>query len=289
MPPGLKPRAIWSSQARATANAAAGHLPPAMWLGLTLVASHLGLFLLVALARRLAEEAPPLARPRAGDRSQSGWVVRAGLRVFFRAGARNLRGCFLYISATGSTARPRGAAGSAIGLGRRGRRRRSGVSLSRANGVVGLAWTSGRAASAGCARPLRDAVDAGRRSADRAAGARRGPFFGENFQRRTARSLNSSPAMPASPRWSRSQPQPGRVFILPGRRSAAPGPRPSISSPRGSVLVWPASDNSGTPPTSLRAQFPTMVPEVPRSFARSIQGRLPLIRIGWAAMRPINP
>jgi hypothetical protein len=29
-----------------------------------------------------------------------------------------------------------------------------------------------------------------------------------------------------------------------------------------------------------------MVPEVQRSFARSIQGVLPLIRLGWATVRP---
>jgi hypothetical protein len=29
-----------------------------------------------------------------------------------------------------------------------------------------------------------------------------------------------------------------------------------------------------------------MVPEVPRVFARSIQGLLPLIRLGWAVVRP---
>jgi len=28
------------------------------------------------------------------------------------------------------------------------------------------------------------------------------------------------------------------------------------------------------------------VPEVPRVFARRVQGRLPLVRIGWAVIRP---
>ncbi len=43
---------------------------------------------------------------------------------------------------------------------------------------------------------------------------------------------------------------------------------------------------AGTPPPALRARFPDMVPEVPRSFDRSVQGRLPLLRIGWAMIRP---
>jgi hypothetical protein len=28
------------------------------------------------------------------------------------------------------------------------------------------------------------------------------------------------------------------------------------------------------------------VPEVPRAFERAVQGRLPLLRIGWALIRP---
>jgi hypothetical protein len=54
----------------------------------------------------------------------------------------------------------------------------------------------------------------------------------------------------------------------------------------GGVLVWPATDSAGTPPAVLKLQFPAMVPEVPRAFARSVQGVLPLIRIGWAVVRP---
>ncbi len=53
-------------------------------------------------------------------------------------------------------------------------------------------------------------------------------------------------------------------------------------------MVWPAGDNTGTPPAALKAQFPDMVPEVPRSFARSVQGLLPLIRVGWAGGAPAS-
>ncbi len=55
---------------------------------------------------------------------------------------------------------------------------------------------------------------------------------------------------------------------------------------QGGLLVWPAADNAGTPPAELKAQFPALVPEVPRSFARPVQGLLPLIRLGWAVLRP---
>jgi len=55
---------------------------------------------------------------------------------------------------------------------------------------------------------------------------------------------------------------------------------------QGGILVWPAADNSGSPPETLKVQFPDMVPEVPRSFPRAVQGMLPLIRLGWSMQRP---
>lgn len=54
----------------------------------------------------------------------------------------------------------------------------------------------------------------------------------------------------------------------------------------GGILVWPAKNTAGTPPADLKAQFPGLVPEVPQSFARPVQGFLPLIRLGWAVLRP---
>ena len=55
---------------------------------------------------------------------------------------------------------------------------------------------------------------------------------------------------------------------------------------KGGVIVWPIADASNAPPPALKALFPEMVPEVPRSFARPMQGLLPLIRLGWAVIRP---
>ena len=34
--------------------------------------------------------------------------------------------------------------------------------------------------------------------------------------------------------------------------------------------------------------FPDLVPEVPHAFERTVQGRLPLIRIGWGVLRPAS-
>jgi hypothetical protein len=55
---------------------------------------------------------------------------------------------------------------------------------------------------------------------------------------------------------------------------------------KGAIILWPAADQGGAPPPALKERFPDMVAEVPRSFDRSVQGRLPLLRIGWAMIRP---
>jgi hypothetical protein len=55
---------------------------------------------------------------------------------------------------------------------------------------------------------------------------------------------------------------------------------------KGAIVVWPTTDTAGTPPTDISRDFPDIVPEVPRAFERAVQGRLPLLRIGWALIRP---
>jgi hypothetical protein len=54
----------------------------------------------------------------------------------------------------------------------------------------------------------------------------------------------------------------------------------------GGVVVWRASDTAGTPPAEIARRFPGLVPEVPRSFDRLVNGRQPTLRIGWAIVRP---
>ena len=54
----------------------------------------------------------------------------------------------------------------------------------------------------------------------------------------------------------------------------------------GGVVVWRASDTSGTPPPAIGQRFPGLVPEVPRAFEWLVNGRQPLLRIGWAIVRP---
>ena len=58
---------------------------------------------------------------------------------------------------------------------------------------------------------------------------------------------------------------------------------------KGAIVVWPTTDTAGTPPAAIKQRFPDLVPEVPRAFERAVQGRLPLLRIGWALIRPQSP
>jgi len=57
----------------------------------------------------------------------------------------------------------------------------------------------------------------------------------------------------------------------------------------GGVVVWRALDTAGTPPAEIARQFPGLVPEVPRAFEWLVNGRQPLLRIGWAIVRPKTP
>jgi len=55
---------------------------------------------------------------------------------------------------------------------------------------------------------------------------------------------------------------------------------------RGGLVVWRAADTAGAPPPDIAARFPGLMPEVPRTFSRLIEGRLEPLRIGWAVVRP---
>ncbi|MGY4302941.1 hypothetical protein ACVIJ6_000184 [Bradyrhizobium sp. USDA 4369] len=113
-------------------------------------------------------------------------------------------------------------------------------------------------------------------------------FFVESFERRTNQPLQAVAG----------DPQLASLVALGRRRAhlfldAAPQRTPWISPARfaetGGVVVWRASDTVGTPPPELAQRFPGLVPEVPRSFDWLINGRQPLLRIGWAIMRPKAP
>lgn len=116
-----------------------------------------------------------------------------------------------------------------------------------------------------------------------------GRFFADSFARRVGKDL---PIVAGDPRTaalvelgSASRPS---LFLL-----ATPERSPWVSMrdvmQKGAILVWPTTDTAGAPPPDIKADFPDIVPEVPRAFERTVQGRLPLLRIGWAVIRPAAP
>ena len=116
-----------------------------------------------------------------------------------------------------------------------------------------------------------------------------GRFFADNFQRRTGKPLayvtGDERLAPLIALGAPSRPH--VYFDWAPQRS--PWASPADFARDGGLLVWPTVDNAGAPPPDLKAQFPAMVAEVPRSFARTVQGLLPLIRLGWAVVRPPTP
>jgi hypothetical protein len=113
-------------------------------------------------------------------------------------------------------------------------------------------------------------------------------FFGDSFERRTNRPL---PAVAGDA-------QLAALISLDASRphlllDAAPQRTPWLTVTKfnetGGVVVWRASDTVGTPPPDIAQRFPGLVPEVPRAFEWFVNGRQPLLRIGWAIVRPKTP
>jgi hypothetical protein len=113
-----------------------------------------------------------------------------------------------------------------------------------------------------------------------------GAFFADNYQRRTGKPLEyvTGDARIAPLVALGSPSRPHVYFDWAPQRS----PWATVADMRehGGLLVWPVGERSTAPPATLKAQFPDLVSEVPRSFARAVQGFLPLIRLGWAVVRP---
>jgi hypothetical protein len=113
-------------------------------------------------------------------------------------------------------------------------------------------------------------------------------FFGDSFERRTNQRLRAV-AGDAQLATLISL-DAGRPHLL---LDAAPERTPWLSLARfketGGVVVWRASDTVGTPPADIAQRFPGLVPEVPRAFEWPVTGRQPLLRIGWAIVRPKAP
>jgi hypothetical protein len=113
-----------------------------------------------------------------------------------------------------------------------------------------------------------------------------GGFFADSFERRIGKPLA---IVAGDPRTAAliglGAPSRPSLFL-----QATPARSPWVSiedvKAKGAIVVWPTVDTAGTPPPALTEIFPDLVPEVPRTFPRMVEGRLPLLRFGWAVIRP---
>jgi len=113
-------------------------------------------------------------------------------------------------------------------------------------------------------------------------------FFGDSFERRTnqrLRAVAGDPQLASFVALDKGRP---RLLL-----DATPERTPWLSLAKfnetGGVVVWRASDTSGTPPPDIAQRFPGLVAEVPRAFEWMVNGRQPLLRIGWGIVRPKAP
>ena len=266
--------------------AAARRFSPGVWLCIVLVASHLGLALLVALASGW----PRKTRDRAPEIERNPVEPFAKRFVYFFALAPAI--CAVAIAFASGRLGPLDHIAPLVVL--------SGLAVVVAAGDQVLLYRERMVSSAWVgllvAPPLLVVlglivlpwmVSSDLKIAQPA--NIEGGFFAENFQRRTGKPLpyvtGDARLVPLVALASPSRPH--VYFAWAPERS--PWARPDDIVAQGGVLVWPASDNTGTSPPTLKAQFPAMVAEVPRSFARSIQGFLPLIKVGWSVIRPQTP
>jgi hypothetical protein len=113
-----------------------------------------------------------------------------------------------------------------------------------------------------------------------------GRFFAETYQRRTGRPLQYVAGDPrVAPLIALAAPSRPHVYFSWAPKWSVWASAEDMRA-AGGVLVWPVTAADNAPPKALEAQFPGLVPEVPQSFARPVQGFLPAIRLGWAVLRP---
>jgi hypothetical protein len=113
-----------------------------------------------------------------------------------------------------------------------------------------------------------------------------GRFFADSFERRTGEPLA---VVAGDPRLAAlvalAAPSRPSVFF-----DADPARSPWVTADdirkKGAVVVWLSADTTPTPPPDIKAYFPDLVAELPRAFDRPVQGRLPVLWIGWGVIRP---
>lgn len=264
--------------------AAAGNWPPGVWLCVALVASHLGLALMVAISsgwlRQRRERAPEI------DRNPVEPYARRFVYFFALAPAL----CAIAIAFASGLLGPLDRVAPLLVL--------SGLAVVVAAGDQILLYRERMLSSAWLGLLVMPpalvvlglfvlpwTVSSDLKIAQ--PGKVEGQFFSENFLRRTGKPLAyvTGDARLAPLVALNAPGRPHVYFAWAPQRSPWANAGDVVN--KGGMLVWPANDNTGAPP-SLKAQFPTMVAEVPRSFSRSVQGFLPLIRVGWSVLRPVQ-
>ncbi len=113
-----------------------------------------------------------------------------------------------------------------------------------------------------------------------------GEFFADSFARRTGQKLT---AIAGDPQMAMlvAVGAPGRPHVfIDDVAQASPWITREEFVKRGGIVVWRVADSSAQVPAEIKALFPDLAPEVPRAFERWVQGRRPLLRIGWAVVRP---
>ena len=113
-------------------------------------------------------------------------------------------------------------------------------------------------------------------------------FFGDSYERRTnqrLRAVAGDPQLASFVAMSRGRPH----LLLDATPERTPWQSVAKFNQTGGVVVWRASDTSGAPPPEIAQRFPGLVPEVPRAFEWMVNGRQPLLRVGWAIVRPKAP
>jgi 4-amino-4-deoxy-L-arabinose transferase-like glycosyltransferase len=110
-------------------------------------------------------------------------------------------------------------------------------------------------------------------------------YLSESFQRRTGRELQVVAGEPRTAALVAMGSQSRPSLLLDVTPERTPWVTFNDVRTKGAIVVWPATDTAGTPPTEIKERFPEIVPEV-RIFERPVSGRLPVLRYGWALIRP---
>jgi len=113
-----------------------------------------------------------------------------------------------------------------------------------------------------------------------------GRFFAETFERRTGAPLAIVAGEPRTAALVALGAPTRPSLYLDATPERTPWIRADDIRRKGAVVVWPNDDTRTQVPADMAMRFPGLVADVPRAFERMMQGRLPLLRIGWGVLRP---